>query len=165
MVVDCRHSADCHDCKIIMRYTFALLVTVCVTLAGCLSTPAIVSYKGLPVNAISAGSMTCRDPYTLEQDCSLGIATLRVRLNNLTFRVASTSDGRIILVMSELDGMSVPTQYQTELAGDAVQVLAATLNATTLKLEGLARGPFVRGYILRFDKDVYTKLKESAVDN
>ncbi len=146
-----------------MRFGFALLVTACVTLAGCVATPAIVSYKGVPVNAISAGSMSCRDPYMLVQDCSLGIATLRVRLNNLTFRVASTSDGRIILVMSELSGLSVPTQYQAELAGDAVQVMAATLNATTLKLEGLARGPFVRGYILHFDKDVYTTLKKSAV--
>jgi hypothetical protein len=143
-----------------------VIATVGVALTACISTPTVVSHKGLPVTAINAVSMSCSDPYALAQDCSVWSgATLRVKLSDLTSKVAGTSDGRVILVMSEKRGLLTPTQYQAELAADAVQAAAATVDAKLLKLEGLATGGSVPGYILHFDKDVYTTLKKSAVES
>ena len=141
---------------------FPLIVTVGAALAGCFSTPTVVSYKGQPVNAFSALSMTCTDPYEFVQDCSgFSGPTLRVKLRDLTVKVAGSSDGRIILVISQ--GVQ-PTQYLTEQAADAVQAEATTVNAKVLRIEGVALGGHVPGYILHFDKDVYTTVKKSAVD-
>jgi hypothetical protein len=146
-----------------MQRRFALLGAIALTLIGCITTPAVVSYKGVPVNAISLVSISCSDPYVLAQDCSEWTgATLRVKLNDSTFKVAGTADGRIILAMTERTGA---TQYQAEQAGDAVEATAASLGAKTLKLEALAFGGAVLGYILHFDKDVYTTLKKSAVED
>jgi len=89
---------------------------------------------------------------------------LRVKLNDVIFKVAGTADGRIILAMAEGRGVSGATQYEAEQAGGAVEATAASLGAKTLKLEGLAFGGAIFGYILHFDKDVYTTLKKSSVE-
>src|SRR5437016_5491722 len=105
-----------------MQCRFLLVVAIVLTPIGCISTPAIVSYKGVPVNAISLVSISCSDPYILAQDCSEWTGgTLRVKLNDVTFNVAGTADGRIILAMTERKGLSGATQYQAEQAGGAVE--------------------------------------------
>jgi hypothetical protein len=130
-------------------------------LSGCFSTPAVVGYKGRPVAAVNAGSMSCSTPYAFTQDCSAWSgASLRVKLKDLIVKVAASADGRTILVMTE---KTLPTQYESELAADAVQEIASSKGAKLLKLEALAIGGNVPGYILTFDADVYTALKANAL--
>ncbi|MES2635028.1 MAG: hypothetical protein V4669_18825 [Pseudomonadota bacterium] len=57
---------------------------------------------------------------------------------------------------------NLPTQYETEQAADAVLEVARARGAAMTKLEALAIGASVPGYILTFDADVYTILKRNA---
>jgi len=149
--------------EVLMRTLSNLIATVLLlstALVGCVSTPTVVSYKGAPVNAVNAISMSCSDPYALTQDCSIWTgATLRVNLNDKDVKIAGTADGRIILVMTD---RLMPTQYEAEQSADAVQAVAAGVNAKLLKLEGLAAGVNVTGYVLHFDRDVYVALKNKS---
>ena len=135
-------------------------VVLSASLVGCVSTPSVVSYKGAPVTALNSVSMSCSDPYIFTQDCSIWTgASLRVQLNDKLVKVASTTDGRIVIVMTD---RLLPTQYEAEQAADAVQAVAAGAGAKLLKLEGLAAGSSVIGYVLHFDRDVYVALREKS---
>lgn len=141
----------------------ALTLALVTPLLGCVTTPNIVSYKGRPVPAISAVSMSCTSPYVLAQDCSAWSAAVRrVKLKERVVKVAGSADGKIVLVMT--DQKTLPTQYETEQAADAVQEAASTRGARLMRLEALAIGGSVPGYILTFDMDVYSLLKTSSVE-
>lgn len=143
-------------------HRLALILATAASLSGCISTPGIVSYKGQPVAAVSAVSMSCTSPYSLTQDCSAWSgAALRVKLKERVVKVAGSADGKIVLVMT--DQKTLPTQYETEQAADSVQEVATSRGAKLMKLEALAIGANVPGYILTFDTDVYSQLKKSAV--
>jgi hypothetical protein len=139
-----------------------IVVAVVATLGGCFTTPTVASFKGRPVSAFSAVSVTCTEPYVLVHGCSSWSgASQRVRLNGLDAKVAGTADGKIILVMTDSSGL--PTQYQTEQVADAVQERAKATGAKLLKIEAFAIGSSVPGYFLHFDKDVYSELNKSAL--
>jgi hypothetical protein len=140
----------------------ALIFASTATLVGCVTTPSIVSYKGQPVPAVSAVSMSCTSPYALTQDCSAWSgAALRIKLKDRVVKVAGSADGKTILVMT--DQKTLPTQYETEQAADSVQEVAIARGVKLVKLEALAIGGSVPGYILTFDSDVYSLLKTSSI--
>jgi hypothetical protein len=144
------------------RHQLSLILISAVPLLGCVATPNIVSYKGQPVPAVSAVSMSCTSPYPLTQDCSAWSgATLRVKLKDRVVKIAGSADGKIVLVMS--DQKALPTQYESEQAADFVQDVASSTGAKLVKLEALAIGGSVPGYILTFDMDVYSPLKRNSI--
>jgi hypothetical protein len=141
-----------------------IVAAVAPTLGGCFTTPTVASFKGRPVAAISAVSMSCTEPYALVQGCSSWSgASQRVQLTGVVAKVAGTADGKIVLAQTDSSGL--PTQYQTEQVADAVQERAKAAGAKLLKIEALAIGSSVPGYILHFDKDVYSELNKSALSN
>jgi hypothetical protein len=141
-----------------------IAVASAVTLGGCVHTPTVASYKGGPVAAINAVSMSCTEPYALVRGCSIWSgATQRVQLSGVVAKVAGTADGKIVL--AQTDTSLLPKQIETEQVADAVQERAKAAGAKLLKIEALAVGGNVPGYIMHFDKDVYSELYKAALPN
>lgn len=144
------------------RGALALAATLAASLSGCVTAPpATVTFQGRPVPTVSAASMSCSEPHKLEQDCSIWSgAALVVQPERLAVKVAGTADGRIVLVQTTV--AVLPPQLLAEQAADAVLVFARAQGASLTKMEALAIGHHVPGYILHFDRDVYTALKAKA---
>lgn len=138
----------------------ALLLTVAF-ISGCASTPTTSTYQGNSVTAINGADMTCSQPYALTQDCSIfTAATRRIGLNGKLMKVSGSQDGRIVLVMTESYS---PTKQQVEVSADAVQAVATGVGAKLMRIEAMAIGNSVLGYIMHFDLDVYTAIKKSSL--
>ena len=147
----------------LIRTTRLLPLFAVLAAAGCATVgpPAMLSYRGQPVPAVNAMTMSCLEPYPFTQNCSAQGASLRVRINNVVVRVAGSTDGRIVMVVTEA---AIPTQARAEEAADAAGVLLASSGARLLKMEALGSlGGVVPGYILHFDRDVYGLLRTQAV--
>jgi hypothetical protein len=140
---------------------FALPLVVAVALTGCVATPAQVSHKGQLIPAIDGLAMSCTKPYPMTRDCSgISGAKLVVRADGLQFKVASTDDGQRVMVMAD---KLVPSQYDAEQVHDKVAALAEAAGAKVVKLEAIASGALLMGYVFTFDRDVYSTLRAKAV--
>lgn len=130
-----------------------------VVLAGCATAPPTATFKGAQVPTVSGITVTCTSPYVFTQHCSPGGggASLKLLINNVPMRVAGTADGRSIVVMSEA---AIPTQQRAEEAVEAMGAAAEPTGARLVKMEAIALvGVGVLGYIIHFDRDVYSGLR------
>ena len=126
---------------------------------GCTSTPAHVSYKGLSVPARNTFAASCRKPTAFE-DCNAWKGPKRlVQIGGLAFRVAGSTDGRQVIVMTD----RIETQLVYEQAATQVERVATDLGAKLVRVEGLASFEAVDGYVLTFDRDVYSTVKTYSV--
>lgn len=142
--------------------TLACGLALAVGMSGCATTPAVASFKGTPVSTVSGISLSCSSPYALTQNCSAWSgASLRVQARNQVVKVAGSADGKVVFVMS--DKSSAPSQFELEQAVDAVQQVAGTTGAKTVKIEAVAVGAMVAGFIVTFDADAYAALKRNAI--
>ena len=143
-----------------MRHS--LLAGLAMVLVGCATAPATATFKGMNIPTVSAVTMNCTTPYPLTQNCSpTGGASLRVGIKGQIARVAATADGRTVVVMTDA---AIPTQAKSEEAAEAVGGVVEATGARLLKMEALAIiGGAVLGYVLHFDRDVYTALRRNAV--
>ena len=130
-------------------------------LAAC-GTPKAVTYKGQAVSTINPVTMTCASPYALTQGCASGsLATMRTMAVDLPVRVSGNADGRTVLVT--VDTTTNPSDANQEFAADAVQRFAGMRGARLVKIEALQVVGSVGGYVLHFDRDVYTELVRAAL--
>jgi hypothetical protein len=138
------------------------LVAAAAVLAACGTIPTTATYRGEKVPAVNAVTMSCSAPYPLTQNCSAsGGANLKIRVGQLVARVAGSTDGRIVVIMTEAP---IPSQAHSEEAVDAVGTLLAQTGAHIIKMEALVLiGGTVPGYVITFDRDVYSVLKRYAV--
>lgn len=131
-------------------------------LAGCATAPPTATFKGSQVPTVSAITVTCTSPYVFTQNCAPGGggASLKLLINNVPMRVAGTADGRSIVVMSEA---AIPKQERAEEAVEAMGAAAEPTGARLVKMEAIALvGVGVLGYIIHFDRDVYTTIRRYA---
>ncbi|MBI5278767.1 MAG: hypothetical protein HY854_20210 [Burkholderiales bacterium] len=139
-----------------------LLACLSLALASCATAPETATFQGNKVPTISGFSMSCTVPYVLTQNCSpSGGASLKVQIRDQVARIAGTADGRTVIVMTDA---AIPTQAKAEQAAEAVGAVVETTGARLLKMEALAvMGAGVLGYVLHFDRDVYTSLRRFAM--
>jgi hypothetical protein len=139
-----------------------LLATLSLALASCATAPESATFQGAKVPTISGFSMSCTVPYVLTQNCSPnGGASLKVQIKDQVARIAGTADGRSVVVMTDA---AIPTQAKAEQAAEAVGAVVELTGARLLKMEALAVvGAGVLGYVLHFDRDVYSTLRRFAL--
>jgi len=135
----------------------ALPLAALLALAGCVSTPTQVSVKGETMPAISGISMSCSKPYPITQDCSgLSGAALKVEHDGFRFKIAGSADGRLVFAMPL---PLTPDLKESEQVYDAVSAVAARAGAKLEKVEAVAAGSLVAGFVFTFDRDVYAALR------
>ena len=143
------------------RLLHILTAGLAVVVAGCATAPPSATFKGMNVPTVSAITMSCNSPYPLTQNCAAGGASLRVGIKGQVARLAATADGRTVVVMTDA---AIPTQAKSEEAAEAVGSVVEATGARLLKMEALAViGGAVLGYVLHFDRDVYTALKRNQL--
>ncbi|HVZ42700.1 MAG TPA: hypothetical protein VHA82_02735 [Ramlibacter sp.] len=138
-----------------------LCAAAALAIAGCATIPTSATYRGQKVGTINAVTMSCSSPFALTQNCSTSGPNLKVRAGKLIVRVAGSADGRIVVIMTE---EPIPSQAHSEEAVDAVSPLVAPTGAHIIKMDALVLiGGTVAGYMIQFDRDVYSVLKGYAV--
>jgi hypothetical protein len=83
-----------------------------------------------------------------------------VKVDGLQFKVAATADGRTVLAMP--DKLS-PSRRDFEVVYDKLEALARSSGAAVLKLEAVAAGPSVMGFVFTVDRDLYAELKARSL--
>lgn len=129
--------------------------------SGCASTPKFVSYNGEQVPAVSVLSITCSKPYELSQDCSsLSGGKLRVNLGGYELKAAGSENGDVVLLMAT--GLTFKSD-ELRIAGSELEQLASDAGFNVLERKVGAHGDAIGALLIVFDGDVYSLLKDRAV--
>lgn len=136
--------------------------------AGCGGTPVVVP-EAEGVDNISAVFMGCNKPYELTQDCSgLSGARREVEVADVRFKIAGSADGTIVFVMDarpNANAFSGRNAEASNLAFEAAKRVLFEKDIEIQKVEPVATGALLIGYVLSTDEDAYAVLSEHTVED
>lgn len=147
------------------------LIGLMLSIAGCASTN-IYSENGL--EKVSAIGMTCSKPVVFTEDCSsLSGATRAIKIENYKMKIASSADGKTILVMdnspilnSFKSGLTLGTKdYSSESSKDGFEAVKRILSANNIKINRVVvieSAGSVFGYIVELSEPGYEVLKQNG---
>lgn len=125
-------------------------------LAACGSMPPVVpDAEGM--QAVSAIAMGCNKPYKLTQDCSgLSGAKRKIDLSGVEFKIAGSEDGTTVLIMNS---------KRANVAYEVSKKALLEAGVAVTKVEPVASGALLAGYIVTADADAYQLLSEHTVED
>ena len=143
------------------------IVLTAVWIQGCATATAVVA-DAEDVEGISAIGMGCKSPYELTQDCSgFSGATRVVEVSGVTFKIAGSADGKIVLMMGAKPNSSAISGKNAEAANVAYEVTKKLLldNGINIELAEPVRSlSTLFGYVITTDGDSFAVLSQHSPD-
>jgi hypothetical protein len=142
-------------------------------IGGCANKEIIQSY--IPIEAqgeeiVNAATMGCSSPYKLKQDCdSWQGANRLVEIKTLRMRVASSQNGKLILIMVDIKECNYGSFHCSTVANnrnfEVVKNLLHENNIKIRKVMPVVLTEHISGYLIFVSKDGYSLIKEYTVSN
>ncbi|MFC6635056.1 hypothetical protein [Microbulbifer taiwanensis] len=143
-----------------MRKTLIFLCAF--SIAGCVSAPSSVVYRGMTVETFSpaAGCGTL----TLDQDCSqVSGATRKVEIHGINLRVSGGSAGKVVLVMSM--PKFIPDEKSLEEGSKAIEALFKKEGVNIISTKVIYGSGKIFGVHYTLDGDGYSYLRRLSVES
>lgn len=133
-----------------------------VCLCGCSALLYVDPLTG--ANVYNGIAVSCKNPYSLEQDCSIWSGAIRkVDIDGFKFKVSGSKDGKTILVMTRKGCYNFGTVSDHQEMMNALNLLSSLFkkhNIKVTKFDLVASPDNIVGIYICLDKDGYSIIKD-----
>jgi len=145
-----------------MRVVNAFAIVASALLAACTNTPTIITFNDQSLGTYNP-TAGCTQ-LLLQQDCSKVVgATRNIIIDDIELRIAGSSNGRSLLIMSKPKVLARPNSVALKSGKIAVDNFYAKRNIAIIETKAIYGNNVIIGFHYTFDVDGYSPLKELSI--